>query len=111
MTSATDVVQLVNGQIKQADRLTINASFAPLEDGQQQLGLQPLTIVKDVAQLVNGRIKQVDQLTINASFAPLADGQQQLGSLLMPTVQSARTATTTKSSARSNARHVLRADI
>ena len=70
-----------------------------------------MTSAKDVAQLVNGRIKQVDQLTINASFAPLADGQQQLGSLLMPTVQSARTATTTTSSGRPNAKHVLRVDI
>jgi hypothetical protein len=39
MTSAKDVAQLVNGRIKQADRLTINASFARLEDGQQRLEL------------------------------------------------------------------------
>jgi len=74
MMIVKDVAQLVNGRIKQADQLTINASFAPLEDGLLQLGLQLLTIVKDVAHLVNGRIKQADRLTLNASVAPLEDG-------------------------------------
>ena len=87
LTINASFAQLVNGQIKQADRLTINASFAPLEDGLLQLGLQPLTIVKDVAQLGNGRIKQADRLTINASFAPLEDGQRRLGSPLMLNAQ------------------------
>ena len=87
MTIVKDIAQLVNGRIKQADRLTINASFAPLEDGLLQLGLQPLTIVKDVAPLVNGQIRQADRLTINASFALLENGQPLLGSPLMPTVQ------------------------
>ena len=87
MMSAKDVAQLVNGRIKQADRLTINASFAPLEDGLLQLGLQRLTIVKDVAQLVNGRINQADRLTFNASVAPLESGQRQLEFYLMPNAQ------------------------
>ena len=77
MTSAKDVAQLVNGRIKQADRLTINASYVQQDDGLLQQVYQ-MTSAKDVAQLVNGRIKQADRLTINASFARLEDGQQRL---------------------------------
>ena len=78
MTIVKDVAPLVNGQIKLADRLTINASFALQDNGLLQQVLHQMTSAKDVAQLVNGRIKQADRLTINASFARLEDGQQRL---------------------------------
>ena len=59
MTSAKDVAQLVNGRIKQADQLTINASFAPLADGQQQLGSLLLPTVQTCVQQEDGLLPQV----------------------------------------------------
>ena len=59
MTSAKDFAQLVNGRIKQADRLTINASFALLEDGQQQLGLPPMLTAQTCVQQDDGLLQQV----------------------------------------------------
>ena len=58
-TSVKDVAPLENGRMKQADQLTINASFAPLENGPIKLVSLRTNNVKDVAQLVNGRMKQV----------------------------------------------------
>ena len=59
MTSAKDVAQLVNGQIKQADRLTINASFAPLENGQRQLRSPPMPTAQTCVQQEDGLLQQV----------------------------------------------------
>ena len=59
MTSAQDVAQPENGQIKQADRLTINASFALLEDGQQQLGSPLMLNALTSVQQEDGLLQQV----------------------------------------------------
>ena len=59
MTSAKDVAQLGNGLIKQADRLTINASFALLEDGQQRLGLPLMPTALTCVQQEDGLLQQV----------------------------------------------------
>ena len=59
MTSAKDVAPLVNGQIKLADRLTINASFAPLENGQPLLGSPLMLTVQTCVQQDDGLLQQV----------------------------------------------------
>ena len=59
MTSAKDVAQLVNGRIKQADRLTINASFAPLENGQPLLGSPLMPTVQTCVRQEDGLLQQV----------------------------------------------------
>ena len=59
MTSAKDVAPLVNGQIKQADRLTINASFALLENGQRRLESPLMPIALTSVQQEDGLLQQV----------------------------------------------------
>ena len=73
MTSAKDFAQLVNGRIKQADRLTINASFAPLADGQQQLGSPLMLTAQTCALQDDGRMKWDSQPRSNAKLATLAN--------------------------------------
>ena len=60
MMIVKDVAQLVNGRIKQADRLTINAKdVAPLEDGQQQLGSLLMPTVQTCVRQEDGLLQQV----------------------------------------------------
>ena len=59
MTSAKDFAQLVNGRIKQADRLTINASFALLENGQPLLESPVMLTVLTCVQQDDGLLQQV----------------------------------------------------
>ena len=58
MTIVKDVAQLVNGRINQADRLTIDASFAPLENGQPLLGSPLMLNAQTCVQQENGQIRQ-----------------------------------------------------
>ena len=59
MTIVKDVAPLVNGRIKQADRLTFNVSFALLADGQRRQGSPLMLNALICVQQDDGLLQQV----------------------------------------------------
>ena len=80
MTIVKDVAPLVNGRIKLANRLTFNASFAPLASGRLSKVLRQTATAAICAQQASGRLRQASHPTLIAmAGARMVNTQIRLG--------------------------------